>query len=526
MKSIYLIEIMFTIASIIIGLIIYEGKHKKGFWKFLSIILLICTITIGATFMLEKPKMEVNEIIEEETSTKDTPKMETGDIVIEVNSTEKVKKPKTIYHSKDVTENVRIIGEVDYQKIGEYKIKFELDTSSGIYSKEAVVKIVDTKPPKITLEGEENYKLSYTKKYTEPGYKAIDEYEGDLTANVQIRKLEIDEKRIDIKYEVSDSSGNKAEKLRTVELIDDVPPVLTLNGEDKTVVYLNDEYEEKGAKAKDEIEGDLTDQISILGSVNTSKEGTYIITYKVADFNGNETKKEREVEVKKQPLLSLQTQAQNGSNGSKKGVIYLTFNDGPSNNVTSKVLDILKEKNIEATFFILNYDVQGEKLVKREYEEGHTVAIQGYSNEYSKIYASEENYMNNLTKLQEKIKASTGYNATITRFPGGSSNVVSKFNPGIMTRLTNLVLERGYRYFDWNVSSGDTEASTTSQNIYNNVVSEISKSKQNVVLMHDINSNTKLLEVLGKIIDYGLENGYKFSKITEDTPLVTNKVNN
>ena len=523
---IYFIEIIATIVLVAIGFIFYEGKHKKGFLKFLSVIMLIFVITIGTTFVFKNQKKNVEEIIIGENSAQEeTPIMEIGEIVIEVNSTEKIKKPKTTYRSKDVTENVRIIGNVDNKKIGEYKIRFELDTLEGVYSKETVVKVADTKPPEIILNGDENYKLSYTKKYEEPGYKAIDAYEGDLTANIKTSKLEIDEKRTDIKYEVADSFGNKAEKVRTIEFIDDVPPVITLNGSD-TTVYLNDEYEEKGANAKDEIEGDLTEKITISGRVDTSKEGTYIITYKVTDFSGNESKKERRVVVEKQSMLSLQTQAQNGSDGSKKGVIYLTFNDGPSNNITPKILDILNEKKVGATFFVRNYDTQGEKIVKREYQEGHTVAIHGYSNEYNKIYTSEEAYMENITKLQEKIKTSTGYNSIITRFPGGSSNEVSNFNPGIMTKLTKLVLERGYRYFDWNVTSKDEENGTTSKDIYNNVVSELSKSKQNVVLMHDIDSNTKLLDALGKIIDYGLENGYTFSKITETTPLVTQKVNN
>ena len=519
----YFIEIIVAVIAIVVGLIIYGVKHKKGFWKFLCLSLLVLIIAIGTTFVLEKPKMEIKGNKEANMAEK----MQVKEIVIEANSTQEIEKPKTTYHYKDVTENVRINGNIDYKKIGEYKIKFELDTLTGVYSEDAVVKIVDTKAPTITLEGDEQFKLSYSKEYEEPGYKAIDEYEGDLTDKVKANKQEIDASRFDIKYEVEDSSGNKAEKIRNVNIIDDVPPVLTLNGSSNITVYLNNQYEEKGAKAQDEVEGDLTDKISKTGTVDTSKEGTYTITYKVADSKGNEATKERKVVVMKKPEPTVaQAQAQNGTSGSQQGVIYLTFDDGPSTNITPKVLDILKEKNVKATFFILNYNSSGEKLVQREYAEGHTVAIHGYSHEYSDIYKSEEAYMANITKLQEKIKASIGYNATITRFPGGSSNTISKFNPGIMTRLTKLVLERGYRYFDWNVSSGDAGGTSTSEGVYNNVVSGLSKSKQNVVLMHDFGSNTKLLGALGDIIDYGLANGYTFSRITENTPMVTHRVNN
>ncbi len=210
----------------------------------------------------------------------------------------------------------------------------------------------------------------------------------------------------------------------------------------------------------------------------------------------------------------------------RPGVIYLTFDDGPSLSITPKILDILKKKNVKATFFILNYDGKKEEIVKREVNEGHTVAIHGYSHDYKEIYQSEEIYMQNIKKLQDKIKASTGYNATITRFPGGSSNIVSKYNLGIMTRLTKKVVDNGYKYFDWNVTSGDAGEARNSTDVYNNVVKNLSKSKSNVVLMHDFNGNTKTLNALESIIDYGIQNGYTFSKITESTKMVTHSVNN
>ena len=128
--------------------------------------------------------------------------------------------------------------------------------------------------------------------------------------------------------------------------------------------------------------------------------------------------------------------------------------------------------------------------------------------------------------MQDKIKKSTGYNATITRFPGGSSNIVSRYNPGIMSRLTKTVLDNGYKYFDWNVSSGDAGEAKSSSDVYYNVVSNLSKSRSNVVLMHDFNGNTKTLNALEDIIDYGISNGYTFGKITESTAMVTHSVNN
>ena len=134
--------------------------------------------------------------------------------------------------------------------------------------------------------------------------------------------------------------------------------------------------------------------------------------------------------------------------------------------------------------------------------------------------------MENITKLQAKIKNSTGYNSTITRFPGGSSNTVSRYNPGIMTKLTKEVVSRGYKYFDWNVSSGDAGEAKTSQDVYNTVTRGLRKSRANIVLMHDFSGNTKTLNALENIINYGINNGYTFDKITESTPMVTHSVNN
>ena len=166
-------------------------------------------------------------------------------------------------------------------------------------------------------------------------------------------------------------------------------------------------------------------------------------------------------------------------------------------------------------------------MVKREYAEGHTVAIHGYSHKYEEIYRSVDTYMNNLTKLQNKIQQSIGYKATITRFPGGSSNTVSrKYCPGIMTTLSKEVVNRGFTYFDWNVNCGDADTAKTSSAVYNNVVKGLSKSRANVVLMHDFANNTKTINALADIIDYGYANGYTFQRITEDTPMVTHKPNN
>lgn len=514
---IYLSEIGICALASIIGCIILAVKKKKGFLKLLGVSLIVLLATLIITFVLERPSIKNDDIA-----------------TIEVGSNKQIKSPNMYYHFVNSSDKVVVKGDVDYNKVGEYDVEYEASTLFGTFTKKGTVKVVDTKGPEITLVGDEDFKQSYKASFIEPGYKAIDENDGDLTDKVVVSKEMINETDYNLTYEVQDLSGNLDKKVRKVTIIDDVPPIITLNGNSNMVVYLNDKYTENGAKAIDEKEGDLTDKIQISGGVDTSKEGTYKITYKVSDSKGNEAVAERTVVVKKQeaeqqPAVATNTtpvQPQNGSNG-KNGVIYLTFDDGPSSNITPRILDILKEKNVKATFFILNYNGVGESLVKREFNEGHTVAIHGYSHDYATIYQSEDAYMQNLKKLQDKIKATTGYTATITRFPGGSSNTISKnYNQGIMTRLCRLVREQGYKYFDWNVSSGDAGGAKNANQVYNNVISGLSKSKTNVVLMHDFSSNSKVLEALPRIIDYGLANGYSFERITESTPMVTHKPNN
>ncbi len=205
---------------------------------------------------------------------------------------------------------------------------------------------------------------------------------------------------------------------------------------------------------------------------------------------------------------------------SKKGVIYLTFDDGPSSTSTPKILDILKEENVKATFFILNYDNDKVNILKREAAEGHSIGIHGYSHDYKQIYKSDDAYMDNLNKLQNKIKDTLGVTSQITRFPGGSSNTISRrYSKGIMSRLTKNIQKAGYKYYDWNVDSDDAGSAKNKTQVYNNVTKGLSKNRSNVVLMHDFSGNSKTIGALKNIIEYGKENGYTFLPITYDSDL-------
>lgn len=225
------------------------------------------------------------------------------------------------------------------------------------------------------------------------------------------------------------------------------------------------------------------------------------------------------------PILPFATRSPE-STGSDS-VIYLTFDDGPSTDITEQILDILKARNVKATFFILDYPYgsKEEQLVIRQIQEGHTIGLHGISHDYSEIYTDLNTLMSNFTLLQEKVYLSTGYKSTIIRFPGGSSNTVSRqYCPGIMTKAVNYLPSTEFVYFDWNIDSNDIGYAGSAKDIYYLVTDQLKQHRNNVVLMHDTNQYTA--EALNYIIDYGLKNGYTFKALSPETTQVTHIVAN
>ena len=148
--------------------------------------------------------------------------------------------------------------------------------------------------------------------------------------------------------------------------------------------------------------------------------------------------------------------------------------------------------------------------------------------EFMDIHTNMKTYINNLNTLQAKIEKSIGFKSRITRFPGGSSNTITKkYSLGIMSRLVKKVEASGYKYYDWNVDSNDAGSAKTSAKVYSNVTKNLSKKRPNVVLMHDFANGKKALNALRDIIKYGKSNGYTFEKITYEGNLVSHHhVNN
>lgn len=430
-----------------------------------------------------------------------------GNIILKLEDT--YKEPG--YHASrvfsDVTDKVIVENNINTKKIGTYKVTYTIYYNGQAYQKIRYVSVLDQTPPTITLKGSNPAIVCPQKKYEEEGYESVDNYDGNLTKDVII------EDNTDyILYSVKDHSGNIFSLKRDIHYEDQEAPVITLNGGNAYSLYLGESFEEPGYQAIDNCDGDITKKVVVNSNLDTNKIGTYEITYEVMDSSSKTAKANRKVVVL-------------GPKPSNRKVIYLTFDDGPSTSITPALLDILKEENVKATFFVLNHGSNLDYLIKREYEEGHTVALHGSSHNYKQIYSSSNAFFDDLSIIQNKVEAITGEKPMIIRFPGGSSNTVSRFNPGIMTSLTREVKARGFHYFDWNVGSGDAGEARTPEDVYSNVINSLG-SKNNVVLMHDYSGNYKTLNAIRNIIRYGKNHGYTFERITMGTPEVHHRIAN
>ncbi len=211
--------------------------------------------------------------------------------------------------------------------------------------------------------------------------------------------------------------------------------------------------------------------------------------------------------------------------GKRSKVVYLTFDDGPSKN-TLKILKVLKRYNAKATFFVISTDKP--QYMKTIVNDGHAIALHSYSHEYDEIYESDSAYYKDLNKISDLVKKQTGIESKIIRFPGGSSNTISaEYSDGIMSRLTYSVEQNGYKYFDWNVDSGDASAKNVSaQTIINNVKARSKGINRCVVLMHDTKYKNTTAEALDSICAYYKSQGYEFDVLSTNSVTCHQSVNN
>lgn len=287
---------------------------------------------------------------------------------------------------------------------------------------------------------------------------------------------------------------------------DTVAPVIALEGEAECVIQVGFEYEEPGFSATDNCDGDITEQVVVTGEPDPYR--SFVMTYMVTDSSGNTCQVERHVSVQV---------------GERQKVMYLTFDDGPSA-YTKRLLDVLDQYNVKATFFVTGQNKEHADMIGEAYRRGHTIALHTYSHDYA-IYSSAEDYYADLQKIQDIVVEQTGQEATIVRFPGGTANTTSrKYCQGIMSFLKEDLEKQGYIYCDWNVSSGDGGGAHDEATVIQNVMNFSSGVRKAIVLQHDTQGFS--VDAVDDIIQYARSQGYLLLPLTEDSPMVQHGANN
>ncbi|WP_248929723.1 polysaccharide deacetylase family protein [Paenibacillus hamazuiensis] len=201
-------------------------------------------------------------------------------------------------------------------------------------------------------------------------------------------------------------------------------------------------------------------------------------------------------------------------------IAYLTFDDGPSGS-TPKILDILRRYNVKATFFVIgNTTEEGKAMYKKIVEEGHALGNHTFSHNYGKIYSSVEAFRADLQKLDDLLYETVGIRPDIIRFPGGSNIHLSRRSGGrtMMKNITREMANRGFQYFDWNVSSTDAAAPVQDLEAIVTSVAANSRNKDRIiVLMHDNTRKTTTVEALPRVIDKLRADGYSFDVLTKNS---------
>lgn len=396
---------------------------------------------------------------------------------------------------------------VDWSRTGKYLLTYRAKCLGMEAEVSRTVRIVDTRCPQIILTEDPPGEVRLP--YREAGFRAVDNYDGDITDRV-IRTEEPGK----VLYAVVDSSGNPAFAQREIPGVDVQPPQILLTGGEEMAITVGTFFQEPGYQASDNLDGDVTDLVQVSGQVDWLRPGTYPLTYTVTDSAENQTTVTRNVVVEAKPRPT--TVWPQGK------VIYLTFDDGPGPD-TLRLLDILDSYGVKATFFVT--DSGYPNVMKQIVERGHSIGIHTASHVYKDVYADAQSYFADLYKMQNVIREATGLTTTLLRFPGGSSNTVSKkTSRGLMSVLVEAVRDAGFQYFDWNVDSDDAGRARKPETVLENVTDGVSRCSVAVVLQHDVHSYS--VDAVEDIIIWGLNNGYSFQALQENSPGMHHSVNN
>lgn len=201
--------------------------------------------------------------------------------------------------------------------------------------------------------------------------------------------------------------------------------------------------------------------------------------------------------------------------------VYLTFDDGPGTE-TEKILDILRENDVKATFFVTGKeDAQAKKIVKRIMKEGHTLGMHSYSHIYEDMYESEQAFAKDFNKIYEYVKEITGQNPQWYRFPGGSSTQYMELP---IQTFIGVLDKKNVSYLDWNVISPDISNSSASKDqIITGIVEGVSQFDTSVVLLYDSADKPMTAKALPSIIKKLKQENYELLPVDTNTPMIRHK---
>lgn len=235
------------------------------------------------------------------------------------------------------------------------------------------------------------------------------------------------------------------------------------------------------------------------GTTDSASKGD---TAETDDYQGRTGEADSDTALDNEPVAERNSEIE--STGTEAGItaahkVYLTFDDGPSI-YTDQILDILDDYDVKATFFVVGKETEtAAEAMKEIVARGHTLGMHSYSHKYTEVYASMESFEEDFTKIHDLLYDTTGVESTVYRFPGGSSNTISRID---MSDFAEYLDTQGVRFFDWNVSSGDGGRVLLSvDELVENVTSHIEQRETAIILMHDSADKPTTVEALPTIIE-------------------------
>lgn len=193
------------------------------------------------------------------------------------------------------------------------------------------------------------------------------------------------------------------------------------------------------------------------------------------------------------------------------GICYLTFDDGPSTN-TKKILDILAEYDVKATFFMIGSEIREENraIIERIVEEGHAIGLHSNVHDFCKLYSGVEVCVQDFETQHKLLKEVYGIDTQIFRFPGGSA---CSYMNGQRQSYIQAMREKGFIGFDWHVSGEDSYGSPTVWSIQKNIFDNINGYESPIILLHDINTADATVDALPGILEKLKKDGYLFATL-------------